>query len=43
MSNLDEPDDRAHLEGLESGAGCYEIWERLCERRERTDGGTAEE
>jgi hypothetical protein len=29
-------DDREHLDGLEPGAGCAEIWEHLSERRERT-------
>lgn len=26
-------DDRAHLQDVESGAGCTEIWETLSERR----------
>jgi hypothetical protein len=31
----DEGDDDAdHLRGIEDGAGCTEIWERLSERRE---------
>jgi hypothetical protein len=25
-----------HLDGLESGAGCTEIWERLSEQRSQT-------
>lgn len=33
----DEADDAldltAHLDGVETGAGCTEIWERLSERR----------
>lgn len=30
-----EPDDRTdHLDDIEDGAGCTEIWERLSERRE---------
>lgn len=29
-----EEDARDHLDGLESGAGCTEIWERLSEQRE---------
>ncbi|WP_435093922.1 hypothetical protein [Halorubrum sp. N11] len=30
-----EPDDgTAHLNDIEDGAGCTEIWERLSERRE---------
>ncbi|WP_199236398.1 hypothetical protein [Halorubrum sp. ASP1] len=28
-----EPDD-GHLDDVEDGAGCTEIWERLSERRE---------
>lgn len=38
MSNsksLDE--DREHLDGLEDGAGCTEIWEKLSETRARAD------
>lgn len=27
--------DRDHLDGLESGAGCTEIWEWLSEKREQ--------
>lgn len=27
-------DDKEHLEGIEDGAGCVEIWERLSEQRE---------
>jgi len=34
----DEPDgpddDAAHLDAVEAGAGCTEIWERLAEQRE---------
>ncbi|TKX83483.1 hypothetical protein EXE43_24020 [Halorubrum sp. SS5] len=26
--------DRGHLDDVEDGAGCTEIWERLSERRE---------
>jgi len=34
----DERDpDRAHLEDVDDGAGCAEIWERIAEHRERTD------
>lgn len=29
-----EPDDAEHLDDIEDGAGCAEIWERLSERRE---------
>ena len=31
--DADERDD-AHLDDLEDGAGCTEIWEHLAERRE---------
>ncbi|MFC6723317.1 hypothetical protein ACFQE1_02680 [Halobium palmae] len=27
----------AHLDDIEDGAGCVEIWERLSERREAVD------
>ncbi|WP_255666176.1 hypothetical protein [Haladaptatus sp. DYF46] len=27
-------DEREHLDDIEDGAGCVEIWERLSERRE---------
>jgi hypothetical protein len=30
----DRPDDSEHLDDIEDGAGCAEIWERLSERRE---------
>jgi hypothetical protein len=30
----DRPDDVEHLDDIEDGAGCAEIWERLSERRE---------
>ena len=31
-----EPDDgTGHLDDIEDGAGCTEIWERLSERRDR--------
>ena len=29
--------DRSHLEDVESGAGCTEIWEALSERRAKAD------
>jgi len=32
MSNRERGDDD-HLQGLEDGAGCTEIWERLSENR----------
>ncbi len=32
--------DRAHLQDIEPGAGCVEIWERLSERRSAGDEGT---
>ena len=30
----DAGDGSSHLDGVEDGAGCTEIWERLSERRE---------
>jgi len=27
-------EETAHLDGVEAGAGCTEIWERLSEQRE---------
>ncbi|WP_276299670.1 hypothetical protein [Halorussus lipolyticus] len=30
-------DDRSHLDGLEDGSGCTEIWEHLSERRENDE------
>ncbi|KOX96114.1 MULTISPECIES: hypothetical protein [Halorubrum] len=30
----EEEPDRGHLDDVEDGAGCTEIWERLSERRE---------
>ncbi len=40
MSNKEEEEEdtddiRKHLEGVEDGAGCVEIWERLSEQREK--------
>ncbi len=35
MSKQRAPDN-SHLEGLEEGAGCAEIWEHLSERREES-------
>lgn len=29
-----DPDESSHLDDIEDGAGCTEIWERLSERRE---------
>lgn len=38
MSNVDEEDDicdpeRSHLDDIEDGCGCVEIWETLSEQR----------
>ncbi|ELZ40388.1 hypothetical protein C463_15755 [Halorubrum californiense DSM 19288] len=33
-AGTDPDDDADHLDGVEDGAGCTEIWERLSERRE---------
>lgn len=33
-AQAESDDARQHLDGLESGAGCTEIWERLSEQRE---------
>jgi len=30
----DDGDESSHLDGVEDGAGCTEIWERLSEGRE---------
>lgn len=30
-------EDREHLEDLEDGAGCVEIWKKLSERRSQTE------
>lgn len=40
MSSKDETENAAdtaddHLDGLEDGAGCTEIWEKLSENREK--------
>jgi hypothetical protein len=37
MSNSNLGDTDAHLTGLEDGAGCTEIWEKLSEHRARVD------
>jgi len=39
MSNTsDSPDsDRDHLEAVEDGCGCAEIWETMSEQRELAD------
>jgi len=37
MSNQDSDEDRSHLDDLEDGAGCTEIWEKLSERRADAD------
>ncbi|QSG10949.1 Uncharacterized protein HSBGL_0514 [Halapricum desulfuricans] len=36
VSNMDEPEPHPddHLDELEDGAGCTEIWEKLSEQRE---------
>lgn len=31
----EEPIDRSHLENVEDGCGCTEVWEHLSEGRER--------
>jgi hypothetical protein len=33
MSETTTDDDRAHLDGIEDGCGCAEVWEHLSERR----------
>ncbi|ADD05179.1 uncharacterized protein Nmag_1603 [Natrialba magadii ATCC 43099] len=33
----DEHRDDAHLDGIEEGAGCTEIWEHLAEQRENEE------
>jgi hypothetical protein len=33
MSNQGVDDERDHLEGVECGAGCTEIWKHLSEQR----------
>ena len=33
----DDAVETGHLDDLEAGAGCTEIWEHLSERRERAD------
>ncbi|MFC3478011.1 hypothetical protein [Halobacterium litoreum] len=35
--DADDDRDDAHLDGVEPGAGCAEIWEHLSERREREE------
>jgi hypothetical protein len=38
MSNQSEAEDDSHLDGVECGAGCTEIWEHVSEqRREQSD------
>jgi len=36
MSNMDEPEPHPddHLDEIEDGAGCTEIWEQLSEQRD---------
>lgn len=36
MSKTNESDETKHLEEIEDGAGCVEIWERLSETRDET-------
>lgn len=42
MSNPDSRDDQ-HLQDIEDGAGCTEIWEKLSERREATREARADD
>jgi hypothetical protein len=39
VSNCDEHDDvdDAHLDGIEDGCGCAEVWEALSEHRHADD------
>lgn len=37
MSNQAEEAPDEHLSGLEDGAGCTEIWEKLSETREQSN------
>lgn len=39
----DDLDADDHLDDVEAGAGCTEIWEYLSERRERSDAATTDE
>lgn len=32
-----DDEDRDHLDELEDGAGCVEIWEKLSEQRSKSD------
>ena len=34
LATDDEPVDRGHLDDVEDGCGCTEIWEHLSENRE---------
>lgn len=43
MSNRDHESVRGHLDGLECGAGCTEIWEHLSEEREDHGEGVADD
>jgi len=38
--NSDE--ERAHLDGVDDGCGCAEVWEQLSERRDEGVGAKAE-
>lgn len=37
MSNSEPDEVDAHLDDLEDGAGCTEIWEKLSEKRAAAD------
>ena len=37
MSRIDEANERNHLNEIEDGAGCVEIWERLSEARDQAE------
>jgi len=41
MSNQDGGGERDHLEGVECGAGCTEIWEHLSDHRREESEATA--
>ena len=34
---MNSNEDREHLEDIEEGAGCIEIWEELSERRSKAE------
>lgn len=37
MTRIDEANDSNHLNEIEDGAGCVEIWERLSEARDKAE------